>query len=126
MNKRSDMTELLSACLTTMIVWREGETESEEYAAACSLRDSILDKLEAMKEPEDTGRDARTECYSCAHKRSVPGNCHIQCAKPDQSMTGNQHGIDRQWFFYPLLFDPVWKDRICKNYEATKQKPLTD
>ena len=58
------------------------------------------------------------ECWKCAHKRVVPGNCHIQCVKPDHNMTGNDHGIRRGWFMYPLLFDPVWKTKLCSNFES--------
>lgn len=57
------------------------------------------------------------ECYECKHKREVPGNCHIRCAKPDPSMTGNPHGIKHGWFYYPYLFDPVWKTSLCANFE---------
>jgi len=32
-------------------------------------------------------------------------------------MVGNLHGIKNGWFFYPLLFDPTWKEVMCKNYE---------
>jgi hypothetical protein len=62
-------------------------------------------------------RDFRNECYLCAHKREVPGNAHIQCVKPDADIRGNQHGIDKGWFYYPFLFDPAWKENMCKNYE---------
>ena len=61
------------------------------------------------------------ECYSCKHKRNVPGNCHIECVKPDPNMTGSPHGIKMGWFVYPLLFDPVWKNFDCANYEAEEQ-----
>ena len=57
-----------------------------------------------------------TECYSCLHKRTVPGNAHIRCVNPDPTMTGHPHGIANGWFFYPLLFDPTWKARECANY----------
>lgn len=57
------------------------------------------------------------ECYSCVNKCSVPGNCHIKCVKPDPSMKGNAHGIKNGWFYYPLLFDPVWKEKMCNNFE---------
>lgn len=62
-------------------------------------------------------RDRMNECYHCKHKRSVPGNCHIECVKPNMDMKGNEHGIRNGWFFYPLLFDPTWKEAMCKNYE---------
>lgn len=57
-------------------------------------------------------------CYECRHMRDVPGNCHIRCVNPDPNMTGSAHGIREGWFYYPMLFDPVWKTSICANYEA--------
>lgn len=57
------------------------------------------------------------ECWDCSHRRPVPGNAHIECVNPDPEMTGNAHGIENGWFFYPLLFDPVWKTRKCSNFE---------
>ena len=57
------------------------------------------------------------ECYSCVHKREVPGDAHIKCVKPDANMTGNEHGIKMGWFIYPLLFDPTWKTKACDNFE---------
>jgi len=65
-----------------------------------------------------TERNMTTECWTCLHRREVPGNAHIQCEKPDPDMTGNAHGISRGWFFYPALFDPTWKTALCRNYEA--------
>lgn len=62
-----------------------------------------------------------TNCYKCIHKRSVPGNCHIQCVKPDPEMTGLPHGIKNGWFIYPLLFDPIWKTKDCTTYEAKSE-----
>jgi len=62
-------------------------------------------------------RDMRNECYHCKHKREVPGNAHIRCVKPDNKMEGDMHGIKNGWFFYPLLFDPTWKEKECSNYE---------
>jgi hypothetical protein len=58
------------------------------------------------------------ECYSCKHRRNVPGDAHISCAKPDPNMTGNYHGIVNGWFWYPLVFDPTWKTKICATREA--------
>lgn len=50
--------------------------------------------------------------------RTVPGDCHIQCVKPDRRMTGEPHGIIQGWFYYPFLFDPIWKTKQCDNFEA--------
>ena len=61
-------------------------------------------------------REIMNECWSCEHKRSVMGNAHIQCVKPDADMTGNEHGIREGWFMYPILFDPTWKTKLCDNY----------
>ena len=56
------------------------------------------------------------ECYSCQNKREVPGNTHIKCVDPDPDMTGHKHGIEKGWYVYPVLFDPVWKTNMCSNY----------
>jgi len=70
-------------------------------------------------------RNMMNECYSCKHRRGIPGDCHSACAKPDPGMTGNPHGIRNGWFVYPgfprdmpmIGFDPVWKTKDCANYE---------
>ena len=58
------------------------------------------------------------ECYYCKHKEEVPGDAHIKCGKPDSKMSGNPHGIKNGWFFYPMVFDPVWKEKKCDNFET--------
>ena len=63
-------------------------------------------------------RDKMSECYSCKNRREIPGDAHTRCAKPDPDMTGNAHGIKNGWFMYPFNFDPVWKMKLCSNYEA--------
>lgn len=60
----------------------------------------------------------RRECWDCEYKEEVPGNAHIQCRKPDSEMTGDPHGIRMGWFFYPLLFDPIWKTKSCSNFKV--------
>jgi len=57
------------------------------------------------------------ECYSCVSRCTVPGNCHIKCSNPDPDMTGDPHGIRNGWFYYPMLFDPTWKTKMCANYK---------
>ena len=63
-------------------------------------------------------RNMQTECWTCKHRRSRPGDCHISCAKPDPDMKGRKQGIKGGWFWYPVNFDPVWKLKDCKNYES--------
>ncbi|MHB1665855.1 hypothetical protein [Thiomonas sp.] len=58
------------------------------------------------------------ECHFCSQAGAVPGNTHLRCLNPDPAMTGDPHGIRNGWFFYPILFDPVWKTRRCANFEA--------
>lgn len=57
------------------------------------------------------------QCYNCKSRRNVPGNEHIACVNPDPEMTGHQHGIREGWFFYPILFDPIWGTKTCSNYD---------
>jgi hypothetical protein len=69
-----------------------------------------------------TERDMKGECWGCKFKMEIPGNCHIQCIRFDKYMTGNAHGIKMGWFFYPWVFDPVWKTSLCRNYEPKEVK----
>ena len=60
------------------------------------------------------------KCHSgCIHKRNVPGDAHISCVNPDPNVKGDPHGIRNGWFFYPLVFDPIWGDN-CSNYQTKK------
>lgn len=67
-------------------------------------------------------RDMRTECWDCKHKRDNSWTNHIACANPSIEVlrNGNAHGKKNGWFFYPLNFDPVWKDTFCPNYESAE------
>jgi len=60
---------------------------------------------------------AWSECRSCVFMRMVPGNAHIACDNPDEQMTGHQHGRSNGWFYYPILFDPIWKTKQCNNFQ---------
>ena len=64
------------------------------------------------------------ECYHCVHMREVPGDAHIQCINPDSFMQGEPRAEARGWFYYPLLFDPVWKRRRCRNFEPLEDPTL--
>lgn len=61
-------------------------------------------------------RDLKNECYQCVSHKKVPGNCHIGCGNPDPNMQGDPHGVRNGWFFYPILFDPTWKAKLCSNF----------
>ena len=62
-------------------------------------------------------RTPTNECYSCKHRRAIYGDCHSRCIRPDKDMTGSEHGIEKGWFAYPWNFDPIWKTKLCANYE---------
>lgn len=67
---------------------------------------------------EEYTRSKNNECHTCAHQNPVPGNAHIRCSNPDKSMRGHPHGVANGWFYYPELFDPVWKAVECVNYDG--------
>ena len=62
-------------------------------------------------------RNKMNECYSCVHRRTIPGDAHSRCVKPDPKMKGDPYGIRSGWFFYPINYDPVWKIKDCSNFE---------
>jgi hypothetical protein len=64
----------------------------------------------------------KTPCFSCKNRRSIPGDYHILCSKPDPKMTGNPHGIKNGWFAYPWNFDPLWKTKECSNFEKEEKE----
>jgi len=63
-------------------------------------------------------RTAMNECYQCKNRRTISGDAHSWCAKPDPAMTGLDYGIKSGWFWYPYNFDPVWKTKDCCNFDA--------
>jgi len=60
------------------------------------------------------------KCHQCIYKQMVPGNTHIACSNPDPNIKGDPHGIREGWFYYPILFDPIWMIIECKNFEEKK------
>lgn len=69
------------------------------------------------KAPDGADLTERNECWFCRNRYPIPGNCHIGCSKPDPDMTGEEYGIRNNWFSYPYCFDPVWKTKLCCNFE---------
>lgn len=77
-------------------------------------------------------------CYSCKHRREVPGICHSSCAAIPVSVQPSvfmvvqvmgqlktndvdvqfiAHGIKNGWCDWPLNFDPTWVES-CNLYEV--------
>ena len=76
---------------------------------------------------------SKFDCYKCIHRRSLPGDCHSECAHPDANLleprlpnklgiTGDPHGIKMGWFFWPLNFDPIWL-RSCNGFQTKTPFP---
>jgi len=110
-------------------VWFAGDI-GKRYGAALARRRHNSSPEEWSAASKDADRliiqQAQSECWKCRHRREVPGNAHIRCAHPDPQMTGSQHGIDHGWFFYPALFDPVWKTRLCANRAVGDEEGVHD
>ena len=78
-----------------------------------------MHKIQIEKDIPDTSqRTMQNECYSCRFKANIPGYSHISCRKPDYDMTGDKDAKQCGWFHYPLLFDPVWKTKMCGNWQG--------
>lgn len=76
-------------------------------------------------------------CYTCKHRRNVPGSAHSSCQIEDlderiltilaievaraggnfKNIKLNGHGMLNGWAFWPLDFDPVWVEH-CNFYES--------
>jgi hypothetical protein len=54
-------------------------------------------------------------CYTCKHRRNIPGDCHSACAKV-ANVSADQHGYNSGWFIYPWNFDPIWL-KTCDGFE---------
>lgn len=65
-----------------------------------------------------------TNCHQCKHKRNIPGEAHIRCNKPDSQVMGKAYGIAHGCFYYPAVFDPVWIENECRNFEVLEVKGL--
>ncbi len=92
------------------------QATSEESLAAMACFALRGGRVPTQETKTATGE---TSCHACKHARSIPGNCHIMCAKPCATVTGNPNGTERGWFMYPINFDPVWRMNECANFEPT-------
>lgn len=63
-------------------------------------------------------RGLGTECWSCVHRIPIPKtDGMIRCDAPDTRMLGEWKAIREGRFYYPLLFDPIHKTRLCRHWE---------
>lgn len=50
----------------------------------------------------------KPNCYECVHRLNVPGSAHSRCNNVSATVKGDEYGIGKGWFLWPLNFDPVW------------------
>ena len=87
---------------------------------------------------------SKPDCYTCKHRRSVPGDAHSGCRHPkvhiddnpfgalvdmlqgkamdaakELNIKGNLAGIKNGWFMWPANFDPIWLEN-CDGWEEVK------
>lgn len=68
--------------------------------------------------------ECKKNCCSCAYKGNVPGSAHTECKLDWENMDvlppkGNEHGIKKGWYLFPIDFDPVWQIEECKGFSET-------
>jgi len=76
---------------------------------------------------------SKPDCYKCTHRRDLPGDTHSSCSHPKAvdtfvqlhtgkyrnstlKVVGNDHGVKKGWFLWPLNFDPIWLEE-CDGFE---------
>lgn len=75
---------------------------------------------------QGTADEVKPDCYKCVHRRVIPGNCHIRCNNMATAhVTGNEHGIRKGWFLWPLNFDPTWL-LTCDGFSDDPKDNLPD
>ena len=57
------------------------------------------------------------KCHQCIYKQPVPGDAHIACSNPDPQVRGDVGGVRNGWFYYPIVFDPIWMITECRNFK---------
>jgi hypothetical protein len=62
------------------------------------------------------------DCYQCAWRRSIVGDCHSRCLNIHAQVEGHAHGIAKGWFFWPYNFDPVWLVS-CDSFKQNESLP---
>lgn len=68
-------------------------------------------------------------CRTCVYKRTIPGDCHIECVfawqnadeetKAEMPRKANDCPSAIRWFRFPFNFDPVWGPNGCPAYSES-------
>ena len=67
----------------------------------------------------------KRSCYSCVHRREIPGDAHTRCNNVKAHVVGNPIGIRGGWFMWPFNFDPVWVQE-CNGYSNKNSDSLPE
>lgn len=82
----------------------------------------------------------KPNCYECKHRQDLIGDAHSQCVHPKignplahvinmlmfarknnpLEIKGNDHGINKGWFNWPINFDPLWLEN-CNGFESKEE-----
>ena len=75
----------------------------------------VIQYAMAQKQVE-SGTNMMNACYECKYRGSVSGDAHSCCNNATAFALGDEYGISKGWFVYPINFDPVWL-RYCDGFE---------
>lgn len=70
------------------------------------------------------------QCWDCAYRGpGFPGNAHIGCRFDFNKANlpqpaGDQHGIRKGWYIFPVNFDPVWMIEKCEGHSTERNSDL--
>ena len=64
-------------------------------------------------------------CHNCIHRRDIPGDAHVQCDAHWENgqldeLLEHCPTFARQWFFFPINYDPRWGPNTCPHAERRK------
>lgn len=59
-------------------------------------------------------------CYTCVHRRTIPGDAHSSCATKTALVMTNPHGVKNGWCYFPLNFDPIWIE-ACDSHQMKEK-----
>lgn len=64
------------------------------------------------------------QCYTCAYRENIPGDCHSRCSFDFQKANikkpaGNPTGVKNGWYMFPANYDPTWMVEDCQAFSET-------
>lgn len=82
---------------------------------------ALLRTLQNPIPPEDAkllkSEAYREKCYRCRYRQDILGEAHSSCRMVDAIVIGEKMGIDNDWFYWPINFDPIWL-LYCNSFKS--------